>query len=133
MALGKYPDRFAAGVSVVGVVSWKTMYDTTRGDLREYLVREFGDPTKDAERYRDRSPLTHVSKIEAPLLVLQGENDPRVPLSEADQVVAALRSAGKMHEYYVYKGEGHGFRTRENMIDSVRRAGEWFDRYLLRA
>ena len=133
MALGMYPDRFAAGVSVVGVVSWKTMYDTTRGDLREYLVREFGDPSKDAERYRDRSPLTHVSKIDAPLLVLQGENDPRVPLAEAEQVVAALRSAGKMHEYYVYKGEGHGFRTRENMIDSVRRAGEWFDRYLLRA
>jgi dipeptidyl aminopeptidase/acylaminoacyl peptidase len=133
MALATYPDRFAAGVSVVGVVSWKTMYDTTRGDVREYLVREFGDPTRDAERYRDRSPLTHVSKIEAPLLVLQGENDPRVPLSEAEQVVAALRSAGKMHEYYVYKGEGHGFRTRENLIDSVRRAGEWFDRYLLRA
>ena len=133
MALAKYPDRWAAGVSLVGVVSWKTMYDTTRGDLREYLVREFGDPVKDAERYRDRSPLTHVSKIEAPLLVLQGENDPRVPLSEAEQVVAALRSAGKMHEYYVYKGEGHGFRSRENMIDSVRRAGGWFDRYLLRA
>jgi dipeptidyl aminopeptidase/acylaminoacyl peptidase len=133
MALAMYPDRWAAGVSVVGVVSWKTMYDTTRGDLREYLVREFGDPTRDAERYRDRSPLTHVSKIEAPLLVLQGENDPRVPISEADQIVAGLRSAGKMHEYYVYKGEGHGFRTRDNMIDSVRRAGAWFDRYLLRA
>jgi dipeptidyl aminopeptidase/acylaminoacyl peptidase len=133
MSLAMYPDRWAAGVSVVGVVSWKTMYDTTRGDLREMLVREFGDPKNDAERYRDRSPLTHVSKIDAPLLVLQGENDPRVPLSEAEQVVAALRSAGKMHEYYVYKGEGHGFRTRENMIDSVRRAGEWFDRYLLRA
>ena len=133
MALAKYPDRWAAGVSLVGVVSWKTMYDTTRGDLRDYLVREFGDPTNDAERYRDRSPLTHISKIEAPLLVLQGENDPRVPLSEAEQVVAALRSAGKMHEYHVYKGEGHGFRSRENMIDSVRRAGEWFDRYLLRA
>jgi dipeptidyl aminopeptidase/acylaminoacyl peptidase len=133
MSLAMYPDRFAAGVSVVGVVSWKTMYDTTRGDLREYLIREFGDPKRDAERYRDRSPLTHVSKIEAPLLVLQGENDPRVPLAEAEQVAAALRSAGKMHEYYVYKGEGHGFRTRENMIDSVRRAGAWFDRYLLRA
>lgn len=133
MALAMYPDRFAAGVSVVGVVSWKTMYDTTRGDLREYVIREFGDPKNDAERYRDRSPITHVSKIEAPLMILQGENDPRVPLSEAEQVVAALRRAGKMHEYYVYKGEGHGFRTRENMIDSVRRAGGWFDRYLLRA
>src|SRR6266508_2951770 len=133
MALAKYPDRFAAGVSVVGVVSWKTMYDTTRGDLREYLTREFGDPKRDAERYRDRSPLTHVSKIEAPLMILQGENDPRVPLSEAEQVTDALRSAGKMHEYHVYQGEGHGFRTHENMIDSVRRAGAWFDRYLLRA
>ncbi len=133
MSLAMYPDRWAAGVSVVGVVSWKTMHETTRGDLRAMLVREFGDPKVDAERYRDRSPLTHISKIEAPLMILQGENDPRVPLSEAEQVVAALRSAGKMHEYYVYKGEGHGFRTRENMIDSVRRAGEWFDRYLLRA
>jgi dipeptidyl aminopeptidase/acylaminoacyl peptidase len=133
MSLAMYPDRYAAGVSVVGVVSWNTMYETTRGDLREYLTREFGDPKRDAERYRERSPLTHVSKIESPLMILQGENDPRVPLAEAEQVVAALRSAGKMHEYYVYKGEGHGFRTRENMIDSVRRAGEWFDRYLLRA
>ncbi|HUG05052.1 MAG TPA: alpha/beta fold hydrolase [Candidatus Limnocylindria bacterium] len=133
MSLAMYPDRWAAGVSVVGVVSWNTMYDTTRSDLREMLVREFGDPKRDAERYRDRSPITHVSKIEAPLMILQGENDPRVPLAEAEQVVAALRSAGKMHEYYVYKGEGHGFRTRENMIDSVRRAGEWFGRYLLRA
>ena len=133
MSLAMYPGRYAAGVSVVGVVSWNTMYETTRGDLREYLIREFGDPKRDAERYRDRSPLTHASKIESPLLILQGENDPRVPLAEAEQVVAALRSAGKMHAYYVYKGEGHGFRTRENMIDSVRRAGEWFDRYLVRA
>jgi len=130
LALAQAAERWAAGVSIVGVVSWKTMYDTTRGDLREYLVREFGDPARDAERYRDRSPLTHVSKIAAPLLILQGENDPRVPRGEAEQVVSALRSAGKMHEYHVYAGEGHGFRTRENLIDSRRRATEWFDRYL---
>jgi len=61
------------------------------------------------------------------------EAQDRAGLIIAEQVVAALRSAGKMHEYYVYKGEGHGFRTRENMIDSVRRAEEWFGRYLLRA
>ncbi len=130
MSLALAPERWAAGVSVVGVVSWKTMYDTTRGDLREYLVREFGEPAKDADLYRDRSPLTHVAKIRAPLLILQGQNDPRVPLAEAEQVVAALKSGGKTYYYHVYEGEGHGFRTRENMIDSVRRAGEWFDRYL---
>ena len=133
MSLALRPDRFAAGVSVVGVVSWKTMAETTRGDLRDYLLREFGDPVKDAELYRERSPLTHASKIRAPLLILQGENDPRVPRSEAEQVVKVLRDGGKTHEYHVYPGEGHGFRVTENRIDSVRRALDWFDRHLRRA
>ena len=133
MSLALRPDRFAAGVSVVGVVSWKTMVETTRGDLRDYLVRELGDPAKDADLYRERSPLTHASKIRAPLLVLQGENDPRVPRSEAEQVVKALRDGGKPHEYHVYPGEGHGFRTTENRIDALRRALDWFDRHLRRA
>jgi dipeptidyl aminopeptidase/acylaminoacyl peptidase len=130
MSLALRPDRFAAGVSIVGIVSWKTMAETTRGDLREALLREFGDPDKDADLYRDRSPLTHASKIRSPLLILQGENDPRVPRSEAEQVVKALRDGGKVHEYHVYTSEGHGFRLTENRIDSLRRALDWFDRHL---
>jgi len=130
MSLALRPDRFAAGVSVVGVVSWKTMVETTRGDLREYLLAELGDPVKDADLYRERSPLTHASKIRAPLLVLQGENDPRVPRNEAEQVVKALRDGGKPHEYHVYPGEGHGFRTTEDRIDALRRALDWFDLHL---
>ena len=133
MSLALRPDRFAAGVSVVGVVSWKTMAETTRGDLREYLVRELGDPANDADLYRERSPLTHIAKIRAPLLVLQGENDPRVPRTEAEQVVKALQDGGKTHEYHVYPGEGHGFRMTENRIDALRRALDWFDRHLQRA
>jgi dipeptidyl aminopeptidase/acylaminoacyl peptidase len=133
MSLALRADRFAAGVSVVGVVSWKTMVETTRGDLRDYLLRELGDPAKDADLYRERSPLTHASKIRSPLLVLQGENDPRVPRSEAEQVVKALRDSGKPHEYHVYPGEGHGFRLTENRIDALRRALDWFDRHLRRA
>jgi dipeptidyl aminopeptidase/acylaminoacyl peptidase len=133
MSLALRPDRFAAGVSVVGIVSWKTMVETTRGDLREYLLRELGDPVKDADLYRERSPLTHASKIRAPLLVLQGENDPRVPRTEAEQVVKALRDGGKPHEYHVYPGEGHGFGVTENRIDALRRALDWFDRHLRRA
>ena len=130
MVLTQAPDRFAAGVSVVGVVSWRTLHDTTRGDLKDYLERELGDPAKVPELYRDRSPLTHVSKITAPLLVLQGANDPRVPQSEAEQMIDALRKGNKTFDQHIYPGEGHGFRTRENMIDSLRRATEWFDRYL---
>ena len=132
MSLALRPDSFAAGVSVVGVVSWKTMYETTRGDLRDYFVRELGDPVEDAELYRERSPLTHASKIRAPLLILQGANDPRVPQSEAEQIVKALRDSRKTHEYHVYAGEGHGFRVTENRIDSLRRALDWFDRHLRR-
>jgi dipeptidyl aminopeptidase/acylaminoacyl peptidase len=130
MVLTQAPDVWAAGVSVVGVVSWKTLYDTTRGDLRDYLERELGDPEKVPDLYRDRSPLTHVSKIKAPLLVLQGANDPRVPQSEAKLMTDALAKAGKTFDQHVYEGEGHGFRTRENAIDSLRRATEWFDRHL---
>jgi dipeptidyl aminopeptidase/acylaminoacyl peptidase len=130
MALSQAPDMWAAGVSSVGVVSWKTLYETTRGDLRDYLERELGDPAKVPDLYRDRSPLTHAAKINAPLLVLQGENDPRVPRSEAAQMIEALRKAGKTFAEHVYKGEGHGFRTRDNMIDALRRATEWFDRYM---
>ena len=132
MVLSQAPERWAAGVSVVGVVSWKTLYETTRGDLKDYLERELGDPAKVPDLYRDRSPLTHVSRIKAPLLVLQGANDPRVPRSEAKQMTDALKAAGKTYDEHVYEGEGHGFRTRENMIDSLRRTTEWFDRYLQR-
>ncbi|HET7701577.1 MAG TPA: S9 family peptidase, partial [Candidatus Limnocylindria bacterium] len=130
MALAQAPDLWAAGVSIVGVVSWKTLYDTTRGDLKDYLERELGDPAKAADLYRDRSPLTHVSRISAPLLLLQGENDPRVPRSEAELMIAALRKSNKPFEEHIYPGEGHGFRTRENMIDAIRRATDWFDRHL---
>ncbi len=130
MVLTQAPQVWAAGVAVVGVVSWKTLYDTTRGDLKDYLERELGDPAKVPDLYRDRSPLTHVSKIAAPVLLLQGANDPRVPRSEAELMVDALRRSGKTFEEHVYEGEGHGFRTTANMIDALRRTTDWFDRYL---
>src|SRR5438045_7056646 len=93
-ALGRHPDRFAAGVSNVGVVSWKTLFDTTRGDLREYLIRELGDATNDPELYLDRSPLTHAKNIRAALLVLQGRKEQRDQRSAHRQVRRTLQ-AGK--------------------------------------
>ena len=129
-ALGRHPDRFAAGVSNVGVVSWKTLFDTTRGDLREYLIRELGDATKDPQLYLDRSPLTHAKSIRAALLVLQGANDPRVPKSEALQVVEALKANAAPHAYHEYPNEGHGFSRIENRVDALERTVDWLTRYL---
>jgi len=129
-ALGRYPARFAAGVSVVGVVSWKTMYDTTRGDLREYLVRELGDATKDSQLYAERSPITYAKNIRAALLVLQGANDPRVPKAEALQIVEALKVSAAPHQYHEYPDEGHGFSRIENRVDALRRTVDWLSQYL---
>jgi dipeptidyl aminopeptidase/acylaminoacyl peptidase len=129
-ALGKHPDRFAAGASNVGVVSWKTLYDTTRGDLREYFRRELGDPVNDAQLIAERSPLAHAKHIRAPLLVLQGANDPRVPKSEALQIVAALKANDAPSQYQEYANEGHGFSRIENRIDAMRRQVDWLTKYL---
>ena len=112
------------------MVSWKTLFETTRGDLREYLIRELGDAAKDPQLYLDRSPITHAKNIRAALLVLQGANDPRVPKSEALQLVAALKTNGTPHEYHEYANEGHGFSRLENRIDSLRRTVDWLTKYL---
>ena len=129
-AMGKHPDRFAAGVSIVGVVAWKTLFETTRGDLREYFIREFGDPAKDPGLYADRSAITHAKNIRSALLVLQGANDPRVPKSEALQIVDALKTNAAPHAYQEYPNEGHGFTRIENRIDAYERAVDWLAQYL---
>ncbi len=68
--------------------------------------------------------------MKAPLLVLQGDNDPRVPKEEAEQVVDLLTKDGKTVDAHYYAGEGHGFSKRENQIDAITRTLEWLDKYL---
>ena len=80
--------------------------------------------------YEAASPIKYIGNVTAPLLVLQGENDPRVPKEEADQVVDLLKRAGKVVDVHYYPNEGHGFEKRENQIDSIRRTLEWFDKHL---
>lgn len=130
MALTKYPDLWAAGVSSVGVVNLKTLWETTTGTLRLLLLRELGRPEENEALYYERSPINFIESIRAPLLVLQGERDPRVPLSEFEQIKERLTSLGKTFEYKVYEGEGHGYRREENRLDSLKRTLEFFIKYL---
>ena len=76
------------------------------------------------------SPIKYIRNEKAPLLVLQGENDIRVPKEEAEQVVEILKKEGRTVDAHYYLAEGHGFSKRENQIDSIRRTVEWFDKYL---
>jgi dipeptidyl aminopeptidase/acylaminoacyl peptidase len=130
MAIGKTPDIWAAAVEQFGIINWFTMLQHEDARLQEYQKSLIGDPVKDRKVYEDDSPITFIRQAKAPLLVLQGDNDIRVPKEEAMQVVDILEKAGRVVAGHYYPGEGHGFAKRENQIDAIRRTIDWFDRYL---
>ncbi|HWW57042.1 MAG TPA: S9 family peptidase [Sphingopyxis sp.] len=132
MALGRMPDFWAAGVAAYGIVNWNTMWERGSPALREYQRGLIGDPVADREVYSRVSPLTYLRNTKAPMLVLQGQNDIRVPAHEAEQIVATLNEAGKVVEAHFYAEEGHGFQKRENQIDAAERTVAWFEKYLNR-
>ena len=130
MAIGKAPDVWGAGVELYGIINWFTMLRHSDPLLNQYLRSLLGDPEKDREVYEAASPISFIRDAKAPLLVLQGDNDIRVPKEEAQQVVDILKKQEKVVEAHYYPNEGHGFAKRENQIDAIRRTVEWFDRYL---
>ncbi|HKP78193.1 MAG TPA: S9 family peptidase, partial [Phenylobacterium sp.] len=130
MALAKMPDFWAAGVEQYGIVNWNTMWERGSPALREYQRMLIGDPVKDKAVYAAVSPLTFLGNVRSPLLVLQGENDIRVPKYEAEQIVQRLKAKGATVEATYYPGEGHGFLKRENQIDALERTVAWFEQHL---
>ena len=130
MAIGKTPDIWAAAVELYGIIDWMTMLQNSDPELNQYLKALLGDPVKDKKVYEASSPIAYIHEVKAPLLVLQGDNDPRVPKEEAVQVVDLLKKDGKTVDAHYYPNEGHGFEKRENQIDSIRRTVAWFDKYL---
>ena len=130
MAIGKTPGVWAAAVEQYGIVDWYTMLQHEDPLLQEYEKSLLGDPVKDRAVYEATSPIKYLTSATAPLLVLQGENDIRVPKEEAEQVVSILKNAGKIVDVHYYPAEGHGFAKRENQIDAIKRMIDWFDRYL---
>jgi dipeptidyl aminopeptidase/acylaminoacyl peptidase len=89
-----------------------------------------GEPNENRKIYEADSPITYIHNAKAPLLVLQGDNDPRVPKEEAQQVVEILKKEGRLVDAHYYSNEGHGFAKRENQIDAIQRTIDWFNKYL---
>ena len=133
MAIGKKPELWAAAVEQFGIINWLTMLEHEDPFLQEYEKSLLGDPVKDREVYENASPIKFLRQAKAPLLVLQGENDIRVPKEEAEQVVAIYKETGKTVDSHFYPQEGHGFAKRENQIDAISRTVAWFERYLKNA
>jgi len=130
MAIGKTPDAWTAAVELFGIIDWMSMLQHSDPQLQQYEKSLLGDPVKDKKAYDAASPITYIHNVMVPLLVLQGDNDPRVPKEEATQVVELLKRDGKTVDAHYYPNEGHGFEKRENQIDAIRRTVDWFDRYL---
>lgn len=130
LALTKYPDVWAAGVTIVGFFDWITEYETEREYLKFADAQKVGTPKSNPEFYHDRSPIHFLDKIKVPVLILHGAKDPRCPVTEAYQVMELLKKYGKTFEHKIYPDEGHVFRRLENRIDSHKRVIEFFKKYM---
>ena len=127
------PDLYACGVDYVGISNIFTMLNSDPPYWKPFLEIQYeivGHPEKDKELLTEISPVFHVNKIKAPLLVAQGANDPRVKQAESDQIVEALRKRKVDVKYILKDNEGHGFHNEENRFDFYRAMEEFLYKHL---
>jgi dipeptidyl aminopeptidase/acylaminoacyl peptidase len=127
------PQLWAAGVDIVGVSNLVTFLENTSEYRRAHREREYGSLARDRAFLTRASPLTHVDAIRAPLFVIHGRNDPRVPVTEAEQLAENLKRRGVRCELCVYEDEGHGLARLDNQLDAYPRAIAFLDEVLRRS
>jgi dipeptidyl aminopeptidase/acylaminoacyl peptidase len=121
------PDLWAAGVDIVGISDLVTFLENTSDYRRAHREREYGSLAADREFLASASPLRRADAIRTPLFVIHGRNDPRVPVSEAEQLVANLKGRGVRCELSIYEDEGHGLARLANRVDAYPRALAFLD------
>ncbi|MEM1427772.1 MAG: S9 family peptidase, partial [Cyanobacteria bacterium P01_H01_bin.130] len=127
------PDVFACGVDIVGPSNLLTLIRSVPPywqPMMAMFAHRVGDIETEEEMLKERSPLFSVDRIEKPLLIGQGANDPRVKEAESDQIVDAMREAGKPVEYVLYTDEGHGFARPENRLHFYGIVEEFLAKYI---
>ena len=128
------PDIYACGVDYVGVSNIFTLLETLPPywELgRQMMYEMIGNPETEKELLEAASPLFHIDKIKAPLLVAQGANDPRVKQAESDQIVDALKAKGIDVPYILKEDEGHGFYNEENQFDFYQEMEKFLNKHLM--
>ena len=132
-ALTLKPKEFVVGVDLFGISNWVRTLESIPPwweAQKEALYKKIGDPKKDRDMLLTVSPLFNADKVERPLMILQGANDPRVIKVESDDMVAAIKKKGGIVEYMVFPDEGHGFTKRENQIKGYGAILVFLDEYL---
>jgi dipeptidyl aminopeptidase/acylaminoacyl peptidase len=138
MGLVKEPDLFKCGINVVGVVDLSWWIDLGYTDFNssdpeasgKYLKATIGDPSADKEMMRKYSPRLHADQIKAPVLIIHGGGDVRVPIAHAEGMRDALKAAGKPYEWLVFPEEGHGFVKAENLTTYYTTMEEFLAKHL---
>jgi dipeptidyl aminopeptidase/acylaminoacyl peptidase len=129
-ALSTYPDLWAAGVDIVGISNFVSFLENTSDYRRAHREAEYGSLAANRAFLEGISPLRHVEQMAAPLFVIHGANDPRVPLSEAKQLVRALRARGVPVEFLVFDDEGHGLVKLKNKLVAYPAVVGFLDRHV---
>lgn len=125
-----YPELFAAGANLYGIVNFETFFEHTEPWMAAISKIKYGDPDTERDLLRDLSPIHRIDEVRAPTIVLHGANDTNVPVVEAEQVVASLKKRNVPVEYVLFPDEGHGFQNTANRIRATTAVVGWFDKYL---
>jgi len=126
--LTMYPDMFSAGIDVVGISNFVTFLENTSDYRRNNRESEYGSLEKDREFLESISPLGKVKNIKAPLMIIHGRNDPRVPVGEAEQMYKAIIDNGGISELHIYEDEGHGIAKQKNRFDLYPKIVKFLDK-----
>ncbi|HEY3994014.1 MAG TPA: S9 family peptidase [Ktedonobacteraceae bacterium] len=129
-AITTYPDLWAAAVDIVGIANFVSFLEQTGPWRRKWREAEYGSLEYDREILTRLSPIHAVERIIAPLLVLHGANDSRVPVAEADHIVAAVHARGIPVEYLRFPDEGHFMMRQSTQLKAYPAIGDWFEQYM---
>ncbi len=120
--LYSYPDLWAAGVDIVGISNFVTFLRNTGPWRRKLRIAEYGDPDKDGEFLESISPNNNAHLIKAPLFIIHGRNDPRVPMGEAGQIMQTMQKLEREAHLVAFDDEGHGLVKLQNRIEGYSEA-----------
>jgi dipeptidyl aminopeptidase/acylaminoacyl peptidase len=130
VGLTDYPDLFAAGANLFGIVNFETFFEHTEPWMAAISHTEYGDPRTERDLLQRLSPIHRLDRVKAATLVLHGANDTNVPVVEAEQVVEQLKQRGSTVEYVLFPDEGHGFVKISNRIRATMAVVRWFVQHL---
>ncbi len=126
-----FAGAYDAGVSIVGISNLVSFLENTAPYRRILRVSEYGDPAKDRDALVKLSPVTYLDRVKAPVLLIQGLSDPRVPAGEALQMHQSMRAKGLDSQLIIFPDEGHGAQKRENQVAQLGHALRFFQKHLV--